>query len=122
MISTDPGFYLYLSKGWSMYLKGAGGGFAQVGLGGGGEGRPTLLVSLSPAFEKRGKRYRWYPCTTSMVRVEDPGTSFLLYLGPGPPSLLHLTRANEILSYADDTVSMIPMLYLKLPKYSKKFK
>jgi hypothetical protein len=77
-----------------MYLKGAGGGYAQVGLGGGG-GRPKLLVFSSPASEKRGIRYRWYSCTTSMVRVEDPGTSFMLYLGPGPPSLLHLTRANE---------------------------
>jgi hypothetical protein len=76
-----------------MYLKGAGGGFAQVGLGGGG--RPTILVSLSPASEKRGIWYRWYPCTTNMVRVEDPGTSFMLYLGPGPPSLLRLKRANE---------------------------
>ena len=76
-----------------MYLKGAGGGFAQVGLGGGG--RPTILVSSSPASEKRGIRYRWYTYTTSMVRVEDPGLSFMLYLGPGPPSLLHLTRANE---------------------------
>ena len=74
-----------------MYLKGAGGGFAQVALRGGG-GRPTLLVSWSPASEKRGMRYI---CTTSMIRVEDPGTSFMLYLGPGPPSLLYLTRANE---------------------------
>ncbi len=56
-----------------MYQKGEGGGFAQVGLGGGGRG--ATLVSQSPASEKRGIRYRWYPCTTIMVRVEDPGTS-----------------------------------------------
>jgi hypothetical protein len=74
-----------------MYLKGAGGGLAQVALMGGG--RPTLLVSWSPASEKRGIGYA---CTTSIIRVEDPGTSFMLYLGPGPPSLLYLTRANEI--------------------------
>jgi hypothetical protein len=72
-----------------MYLKGAGGSLAQVALGGGGA---TLLVYWSPASEKRGIRYI---CTISMIRVEDPGTSFMLYLGPGPPSLLHLTRANE---------------------------
>ncbi len=71
--------------------RGRGGGSAQVGLGG-GEG--STLVLQSPASEKRGIRYRWYPRTTSMVRVEDPGSSFMLYLGPGPPSLLHLTRAN----------------------------
>jgi hypothetical protein len=79
-----------------MYLKGAGGGLAQVALMG---GRPTLLVSWSPASEKRGIGYA---CTTSMIRI-DPGTSFMLYLGPGPPSLLYLTRANETLPYAGDT-------------------
>jgi hypothetical protein len=80
-----------------MYLKGAGGGLAQVALMGGG--RPTLLVFWSPASEKRGSGYA---CTTSMIRV-DPGTSFMLYLGPGPPSLLYLTRANETLPYVGDT-------------------
>ncbi len=74
VISTKAGLYLHLCKGWIMYLKGEGGGFAQVGLGGGG-GRGSTLVSQSPTSEKRGIRYRWYPCTTSMVRVEDPGTS-----------------------------------------------
>ena len=73
-------------------MKGAGGGLAQVALMG---GRPELLVSLSPASEKRGIGYGWYACTTSMIRVGDSGTSFMLYLGPGPPSLLYLTRANE---------------------------
>jgi hypothetical protein len=87
-----------------MYLKGAGGGLAQVALGGGGGGRPTLLVLWSPASEKRGIGYRWYARTTSMIRVEDPGTSFMLYLGPGPPSLLHLTRASETEPYAGDTI------------------
>jgi hypothetical protein len=77
-----------------MYLKGAGGGLAQVALMGGG-GWPALLVSLSPASEKRGIGYGWYARTTSMIRVEDPGSSFMLYLGPGPLSLLYLTRANE---------------------------
>ncbi len=94
VISTEPGLYWHLCKGWSMYLKGEGGGIAQVALGGGG-GRPTLLVSLSPASDKRVIGYRWYACTTSMIRVEDPGSSFMLYLGPGPPSLLYLTRDSE---------------------------
>jgi hypothetical protein len=70
----------------------------------GGRGRPTLLVLWLPASEKRGIGYRWYACTTSMIRVEDPGTSFMLYLGPGPPSLLHLTRANETEPYPGDTM------------------
>ncbi len=78
-----------------MYLKRAGGGFDQVALmGGGGESIP--LVLLSPASEKRGIRYGWFACTISMIRVGDPGSSFMLYLDPGPPSLLCTTRANEI--------------------------
>jgi hypothetical protein len=89
VISTEPGLFLHLCKGWSMYLKGAGGGLAQVALMGGR--RPKLLVSWSPASEKRGIGYI---CTTSMIGI-DPGTSFMLYLGPGHPSLLYLTRANE---------------------------
>jgi hypothetical protein len=83
-----------------MYLKGAGVGLAWLALMG---GRPTPLVSLSPASEKRGLGYA---CTTSMIRI-DPGTSFMLYLGPGPPSLLYLTRANETLPYAGDTGGVI---------------
>jgi hypothetical protein len=31
-----------------------------------------------------------------MLKIEDPGSSSLLYLGPRPPSLLHLTRADSI--------------------------
>jgi hypothetical protein len=38
-----------------------------------------------------------------MIRVEVPGSSFMLCLGPGPPSLLHLTRANAEKPYAGDT-------------------
>ena len=71
-------------------------------------GRPILLFLLSPASEKRGIRYRWHPCTFSMLKIGDPGSSFLLYLGPGPPSLLHLTRANAEKPYAGDTGVMVP--------------
>jgi hypothetical protein len=39
-----------------------------------------------------------------MIRVEVPGSSFMLCLGPGPSSsLLHLTRANAEKPYAGDT-------------------
>ena len=43
------------------------------------------------------------PCSPFMIRVEVPGSSFMLCLGPGPPSLLHLTRADLIWPYAGDT-------------------
>ena len=89
-----------------MWLKGVGGGSVLVALVGGG--RPILLFLLSPASEKRGIRYRWHPCTFSMIRVEDPGSSFMLYLGPRPPSLLCLTRANAKSPYAGDTEALDP--------------
>jgi hypothetical protein len=43
-----------------------------------------------------------------MIRVEVPGSSFMLCLGPGPSSLLHLTRANAEKPYAGGTVTMWP--------------
>jgi hypothetical protein len=42
-----------------------------------------------------------------MIRVEVPGFSFMLCLGPGPSSLLHLTRANAEKLYAGDTVVVL---------------
>jgi hypothetical protein len=39
-----------------------------------------------------------------MTREEVPGSSLVLCLGPGPSSLLHLTRANAEKPYAGDTV------------------
>ncbi len=71
-----------------------------------GGGRPILLFLVSPASEERGIRYRWHPCTFSMIRVEDPGSSFMLYLGPGPPSLLCMTRANAAKPYSGDTMEV----------------
>jgi hypothetical protein len=47
-----------------------------------------------------------------MIRVKVPGSSFMLCLGPGPPSLLHLTRANAEKPYAGDT-------QCEKPKFSK---
>ncbi len=84
---------VFIFAGVEYVPEGGGRGLCPGWSGGGGEGVHTGVQS--PASEKRGIRYRWYPYPTSMVRVEDPGTSFLLYLGPGPPLLLHLTRANE---------------------------
>jgi hypothetical protein len=43
------------------------------------------------------------PCSLFMIRVEVPGSSLMLCLGPVPPSLLHLTRANAEKPYAGDT-------------------
>ncbi len=42
-----------------------------------------------------------------MIRVKVPGSSFMLCLGPGPPSLLCMTRANLKSPYAGGTVSKI---------------
>ncbi len=43
------------------------------------------------------------PCSPFMTREEVPGSSLVLCLGPGPPSLLHLTRANAEKPYAGGT-------------------
>jgi hypothetical protein len=55
------------------------------------------------------------PCSPVMIRVEVPGSSFMLCLGPGPPSLLHLTRANAEKPYAGDTYAY--KLFLKFSIY-----
>ena len=44
------------------------------------------------------------PCSPFMTRVEVPGSSLVLCLGPRPSSLLHLTRANAEKPYAGDTL------------------
>ncbi len=95
-------------RAWSLYaslqgveyvLEGGGRGPCPACSDGGGGGGAHTTGFWSPASEERGSGYA---CTTSMIRV-DPGTSFMLYLGPGPPSLLYLTRANEISPHAGDT-------------------
>ncbi len=84
-----------------VYLKGGGRGFCPgcPGEGGGGEGEGGWCIpeSLSPALGHK------VPLALFMIRVEVPGSSFMLCLGPGPPSLLHLTRANAEKPYAGDT-------------------
>jgi hypothetical protein len=108
-VFSEAGLHWHLGWGRSVYLKRVGGGSALVALKG---GRPILLFLLSPASEKRGIRYRWHPCTFSMIRVEDSGSSFMLYLGPGPPSLLCMTRANEKSPYAGGTMPSINVKFL----------
>ncbi len=83
-------------------LKGGGRGFCPgCPGGGGGRGRlvlPRILITCP------GSQGTSCPCSLFMIRVEVPGSSFMLCLGPGPPSLLHLTRANAEKPYAGDTV------------------
>ena len=82
-------------------LKGGGRVFCP-GCPGGGGGRgglvlPRILVTCP------GSQGTSCPCSLFMIRVEVPGSSFMLCLGPGPSSLLHLTRANAEKPYAGDT-------------------
>ena len=102
--------YDFSEAGLSLvFLQGAGyvpqggreGGSAHVGLKG-GRGSPLILPATW--FSEEVKRCRWYLYTTSMLKIEDPGSPFMLCLGPGPPLLLHLTRADLIWPYAGDTV------------------
>ncbi len=48
-----------------------------------------------------------------MLKIEYPGSPFILCLGPGPPSLLHLTGADPIWPYAGDT----PLNSIIMPHY-----
>ncbi len=82
-------------------LKGGERVFRPVCPGGGGGRRgqvvPRILVTCP------GSQGTSCPCSPFMIRVEVPGSSFMLCLGPGPPSLLHLTRADAEKPYAGDT-------------------
>jgi len=69
------------------------GGSAQLGWKG-GKGCPLILPVT--CFLERSKDADSTPSTISMLKIEDHGSSSLLYLGPRPPSLLHLTRADSI--------------------------
>ncbi len=89
-------------------LKGGGRVFCP-GFPGGGGGRgglvlPRILVTCP------GSQGTSCPCSLFMVRVEVPGSSFMLCLGPGPPSLLHLTRANAEKPYAGDTEEITALI------------
>ena len=75
-------------------------------------GRPILLFLSSPDSENQGIRYRWHPCSLFMIRVKVPGSSFMLCLGPGPSSLLHLTRANAEKPYAGDTITILHIIII----------
>ena len=93
-------------------LKGGGRVFCPVcpGGGGGGGGRvlPRILVTCP------GSQGTSCPCSPFMIRVEVPGSSFMLCLGPGPSSLLHLTRANAEKPYAGDTMFLFTRISLIL--------
>jgi hypothetical protein len=67
------------------------------GGGRGGQVLPRILVTCP------GSQGTSCPCSPFMIRVEVPGSSFMLCLGPGPSSLLYLTRADLIWPYAGDT-------------------
>ncbi len=110
-VFAEAGLNQHFGRGWSVYLKGMGGGSVLVAVVGGG--RPILLFLLSPTSENQGIRYRWHPCSFSMIRVEDPGFSFMLCLGPGPPPLLCMTRANLKSPYAGGT----PTIYEKVQNF-----
>ena len=69
--------------------------------GGGGRGGQVIPRILATCPGSQGTSC---PCSPFMIRVEVPGSSFMLCLGPGPPSLLHLTRADLIWPYAGDTI------------------
>ena len=61
---------------------------------------PRILVTCP------GSQGTSCPCSPFMIRVEVPGSSFMLCLGPGHSSLLHLTRANAEKPYAGDTITL----------------
>ena len=104
VFSSEAGLNQHFGRGWSVYLKGVGGGSALAALmGGRGRGglvHPRILITCP------GSQGTSCPCSLFMIRVEDPGFSFMLCLGPGPPSLLCMTRANAKSPYAGDTSPM----------------
>ena len=81
-------------------LKGGGRVFCPVCPGGGGRERGAGSSQNTCHLPS-------CPCSPFMIRVEVPGSSFMLCLGPGPSSLLHLTRANAEKPYAGDTTLII---------------
>ena len=63
----------------------------------GGQVLPRIVVTCP------GSQGTSCSCSPFMTREEVPGSSLVLCLGPGPSSLLHLTRANAEKPYAGDT-------------------
>jgi hypothetical protein len=108
-VSSERGWEGVLS--WLSWLPWWGGGR-------GGQVLPRILVTCP------GSQGTSCPCSLFMTRVEVPGSSFMLCLGPGPPSLLHLTRANAEKPYEGDTPSVhVKTLNVKTSDYlHSKFK
>jgi hypothetical protein len=69
----------------------------------GGGGRRGGQVVPRIAVTCPGSQDTSCPFSPFMTREEVPGSSLVLCLGPGPSSLLHLTRANAEKPYAGDT-------------------
>ena len=82
-------------------LKGGGRVFCPECPGGGGRRGGQVVPRI--AVTCPGSQGTSCPCSPFMTRVKVPGSSFMLCLGPGPSSLLHLTRANAEKPYAGDT-------------------
>jgi len=77
----------------------------------GGQVLPRIVVTCP------GSQGTSCPCSPSMIRVEVPGSSFMLCLGPGPSSLLHLTRAIAEKPYAGGTTVIRKVWRIVLPLY-----
>ena len=90
------------TRGGVCLLKGGGRVFCPECPGGGGRRGGQVLPRIVVTCP--GSQGTSCPCSPFMIRVEVPGSSFMLCLGPGPSSLLHLTRANAEKPYAGDTL------------------
>ncbi len=74
---------------------------------GGGEGRrgASAPSSLSSASPEGG--YRVLPWSDLMIKVNRPWNLLLLWVGPGPSSLLHSTRPNKIVIRSDTEIFIV---------------
>ena len=91
---SEAGLSLVCLQGRGMYPRGEGGGLGPWWFEGGEGGSPLILPIT--CFSEEVKGCRWHPYTTGMLKIEYPGSPFILCLGPGPPSLLHLMGADLI--------------------------
>ena len=91
-------------------LKGGGRVFCPACPGGGGRRGGQVLPRIVVTCP--GSQGTSCSCSPFMTREEVPGSSLVLCLGPGPSSLLHLTRANAEKPYAGDTGIVCYILFL----------
>ena len=88
-------------------LKGGGRVFCPACPGGGGRRGGQVLPRIVVTCP--GSQGTSCSCSPFMTREEVPGSSLVLCLGPGPSSLLHLTRANAEKPYAGGTVCILEL-------------